>query len=78
MAEAEQGGGWLCVIPDYVFQEADALISALVAGVPDAERDRATLRSQLLGYYDAFGRFPPIGAMSLQPPSPPGSTEETT
>jgi len=46
------------IIPDYISDEIDRKLDAAIAQHPDAEKDRAYLRSQLVAYLDEHGIIP--------------------
>ncbi len=57
----------IVIVPDYISDEIDAKLDAAFINHPDAEKDRALLRSQLIAYVDEFGIVPDF---DLAPPEP--------
>lgn len=51
-------GGHFRVIPTDILEKVDRLLDEQIALVPDAERDRETLKSSILDYVDEHGVIP--------------------
>lgn len=50
--------GFFFVIPNYISDEIDRKLEAVIVKHPGAEKDRAELRSQLVAYFDEHGVVP--------------------
>lgn len=48
----------LMAVPTYLLDEIDRRLDAEIAKHPDAEKDRAVLRSQVLAYLNEHGVIP--------------------
>jgi hypothetical protein len=48
----------LVCLPDYIYDQIDALLDRAIAEVPDAASERAHLRSQLIYYFCENDRLP--------------------
>ena len=46
------------ILPDYIADEIDKKLNAAITACPDAEKDRAYLRSELIRYVDEHGTVP--------------------
>ena len=46
------------IVPNDLAEEIETQLDAAIATCPDAEKDRAFLRDQLLCYFDAHGHIP--------------------
>ena len=46
------------VVPNHIGNAIDAALDAEIAKVPDAAKDRAVLRSQLIDYFAEHGAIP--------------------
>ena len=48
----------LVIIPDYIYDEITKKLDAAILEHPEAEKDRAELRAQLVSYLDEYGIIP--------------------
>ena len=48
----------IVIVPNDLAAAIDGKLDAAIAICPDAERDRAVLRDQILCYFDAHGHIP--------------------
>jgi len=48
----------LIILPDYISDEIDRKLTVALAEVPDAEKDRAALRAQLIAHFAETGLVP--------------------
>ena len=57
------------IVPDYISDEIDRRLDEAIAKHPDAGKDRAILRSQLVAYVNEHGRVPDFNLAPKGEPS---------
>lgn len=57
----------IVLVPDYIYDQITKRLDAAISEHPDAEKDRALLRSEIVSFVDKFGYVPEFSLRRREP-----------